>query len=142
LDDFGLVSALRWYSTQMKERFGLSVTVVSQGKEVELSQEVRTVLYRIVQECLTNIIRHAKTDRAEVLTTYSDEEVCIRVEDNGCGFDVDAALNHNEYPCWGLLGMQERASLVGGRCLITSEPGAGTLVEVVVPLEKETHGKN
>lgn len=142
LDDFGLVSALRWYGAQGGERLGLTVSVVSRGEEKELSQEVRTVLYRIVQEALTNVIRHAKTDHADVLVAFSDGEICIRVEDNGCGFDVEAALNHHEYPCWGLLGMQERASLVGGTCAITSEPGMGTLIEVVVPIEKETHDKN
>jgi signal transduction histidine kinase len=142
LDDFGLVSALRWYGAQLGERLGLKVSVASRGEEKDLSQEVRTVLYRIVQECLTNVIRHAKADRADVLVAFSDGEISIRVEDNGCGFDVEAALNHHEYPCWGLLGMQERASLVGGRCMITSEPGAGTLVEVVVPFERETYDKN
>jgi len=66
--------------------------------------------------------------------------VCIRVEDKGRGFDVDMALTRREYPCWGLLGIQERAALVGGACVIQSEPGMGTLVEVVVPLEREMHG--
>jgi signal transduction histidine kinase len=140
LDDFGLVSALRWYGAQLGERLGLTVSVTSRGEEKNLSEEVRTVLYRIVQECLTNVIRHAKADRADVLVAFSDGEISIRVEDNGCGFDVDATLNHREYPCWGLLGMQERASLVGGRCAISSEPGMGTLIEVIVPLEKEING--
>jgi signal transduction histidine kinase len=136
LDDFGLVSALRWYSAQAEERLGLKTSVTSQGEEVALSQEVRTVLYRIVQEALTNVIRHAKADHADVLVTFTDDEVYVRIEDDGLGFDVEAALNRHEYPCWGLLGMQERASLVGGRCMISSEPGAGTLIEVVVPLNK------
>lgn len=140
LDDFGLVAALRWYSAQVGERFGFTVTVTSQGEEPDLSQEVRTVLYRIIQEGLTNIIRHAKADHADVLVTFSDDEIRIRVEDNGSGFDVNATLNQHGYPCWGLLGMQERASLVGGTCAITSEPGLGTRIEVIVPFEKETHG--
>jgi signal transduction histidine kinase len=142
LDDFGLVSALRWFGAQVEERFGLSVTITSQGGEADLSQEVRTVLYRIVQECLTNVIRHAKAKHADVLVVFSDGEVCIHVEDNGCGFDVDATLNHHEYPCWGLLGMQERALLVEGKCTIMSEPGKGTLIEVIVPFEKEADEKN
>ncbi len=137
LDDFGLMAALRWYSAQMGERFGVTVTVTGQGDEAFLSQDVRTVLYRIVQECITNIIRHARTDRATVQVVFSGEEVRICVEDHGCGFDVDATLNRREYPCWGLLGIKERASLVGGGCEINSEPGSGTLIEVFVPLEKE-----
>jgi signal transduction histidine kinase len=126
----------------MGDRLGLKVSITSQGEEEALSQEIRTVLYRIVQECLTNVIRHAKADRVDVLLSFTDAEVCVRVEDNGCGFDVEAALNRQEYPCWGLLGMQERALLVNGKCVISSEPGMGTLIEVVVPLEKETHGKD
>ena len=142
LDDFGLVSALRWFGAQMKERFNLPVTVTSQGEEPNLSQEVRTVLYRIVQECLTNVIRHAKAERADVHVAFADDELRIRVEDDGCGFDMNAALNRHEYPCWGLHGMQERALLVGGECTIMSDIGKGTLIEVVVPFEKETHAKN
>ncbi|MBI3172267.1 MAG: sensor histidine kinase [Chloroflexi bacterium] len=140
LDDFGLVAAVRWYAAQMGERTGVAVGVSSQGEEVELPLEVRTVLYRIVQECVTNVVRHAKTDRAEVQILFRGAEVSIHVEDKGCGFDVDMALTRREYPCWGLLGIQERAALVGGACVIRSEPGMGTLVEVMVPLERETHG--
>ncbi len=139
LDDFGLVPALRWYSAHVGERFGLTVTVISQGERAILPQEVRTVLYRIVQESITNVIRHAKVERAQVLVCFDDQHVRIRVEDKGCGFDLDATLRRHEYPCWGLLGIQERASLVGGECMISSAPGAGTRIEVVVPLEKESH---
>jgi len=140
LDDFGLVAALRWYAAQAGERAGVTVAVSSRGEEPSLPLEVRTVLYRIVQECVTNVVRHAKTDRAEVQILFRGAEVCIRVEDKGRGFDVDMALTRREYPCWGLLGIQERAALVGGTCVIQSEPGMGTLVEVVVPLEREMHG--
>ncbi len=140
LDDFGLVPALRWYSDHIGERFGLKVNVRSQGERANLPQEVRTVLYRIVQEGITNVIRHAKVDQADVLVSFTDADVRIRVEDKGAGFDVDAALDRQEYPCWGLLGIKERASLVGGECVIASRPGAGTFIEVVVPLEKESHG--
>jgi signal transduction histidine kinase len=136
LDDFGLVPALRWYSAEVKERFGITVSVSSRGDEAALSVDVRTVLFRIVQESVTNVIRHAKTDRADVLVTFDAHEVRIRVEDNGCGFNVDATLKKPGYPCWGLLGMIERASLIGGECQFVSEPGAGTIVEVVVPIKE------
>jgi signal transduction histidine kinase len=136
LDDFGLMAALRWYASQVKERLGLAVTVSGQGNEVDLPPEVRLVLYRIVQEGITNVIRHAKTDSAQVQVVFSGNEVRLRVEDNGCGFDVDATLDRREYPCWGLLGIKERVSLVGGECVITSRPGRGTFIEVSVPLER------
>ncbi len=140
LDDFGLAAALRWYCAQVEERAGVTVAISSQGEDTALSAEVRTVLYRIVQECITNVIRHAKTDHADLQVIFQEDKVCIRVEDKGCGFDVNAALNRREYPCWGLLGIQERASLVGGECVITSKSGIGTLIEVIAPLEKESHG--
>lgn len=139
LDDFGLVAALRWYCAQVQERAGVTVAISSQGEDAALSEEVRIVLYRIAQECITNVIRHAKTAHAELQVIFQNDKVRIRVEDKGCGFDVSAALNRREYPCWGLLGIQERAALVGGDCVVMSEPGMGTLIEVSVPLEKELH---
>ena len=140
LDDFGLMAALRWFSAQVKDRFGLTVTVSSRGDEADLAEEARTVLYRIVQESITNVTRHANADHAGVLVVFDEDEVNILVEDNGCGFDVDTTLNKPGHPSWGLLGMQERAALVGGECMILSTPGAGTLIQVCMPLAKETHG--
>jgi two-component system sensor histidine kinase UhpB len=140
LDDFGLMAALRWFIAQVKDRLGLLVTITSRGDEAVLAEDIRTVLYRIVQESIINVTRHAKADRANVLVIFDEREVTIRVEDNGCGFDVDTTFNTPGHPCWGLLGMKERAALVDGECEIMSTPGAGTIIEVSVPLEKETHG--
>lgn len=137
LNDLGLLPTLRWYADEVRERFGLAVTVSSRGEEAALPVDVRTVLFRIVQECLTNIIRHAQTDKAEVLVVFDEDEVRIRVEDSGCGFDVNATLYQSSRPCWGLLGMIERAGLVGGECHFSSLPGVGTLVEVVMPLKEK-----
>jgi signal transduction histidine kinase len=136
LDDFGLIPALRWYADEVKVRFGLAVAVSSRGKKADLPVDVRTVLFRVVQESLTNIIRHAKTDRAEVLVVFDEGEVRIRVEDSGCGFNVNEILNASNRSCWGLLGMMERASLISGECHFSSLPGVGTIVEIVVPLKE------
>jgi len=142
LDDFGLLPTLRWYGGEVKDRFGLAVTISSRGEEADLPIDVRTVLFRVVQESLTNIIRHAKTDEADLLIVFDKNEVRIRVEDSGCGFDVDTTLNKPGYPCWGLLGMIERVTLIGGECQFISEPGMGTIVEVVVPLKEKIDGKD
>ncbi|HSO13694.1 MAG TPA: sensor histidine kinase [Anaerolineales bacterium] len=142
LDDFGLLPTLRWYVDEVKERFGLAVTVSSRGEEADLPIDVRTVLFRLVQESLTNIIRHAKTDRADVLVAFDEKEVRIRVEDSGCGFDVNTTLHNAAHPCWGLLGMIERAALLGGDCQFISEIGVGTIVEVLVPLKERKDGEN
>ena len=135
LDDFGLLPTLHWYADEVKVRLGLAVIVSSRGHEAELPVDIRTVLFRIVQESLTNVIRHAKTNKAEVLVVFDEGEVRIRVEDTGCGFDVNETLQASNRSCWGLLGMMERASLVGGNCHFSSLPGVGTIVEIVVPLK-------
>ena len=136
LDDFGLLPTLRWYSDEVLARFGLEVVLTSRGDEADLPIDARTVLFRVVQECLTNIIRHAETDKAEVLVVFDVNEVRIRVEDAGCGFDVNETLHQTGHPSWGLLGMIERATLIGGECHFVSEVGVGTIVEVVVPLKE------
>jgi signal transduction histidine kinase len=141
LDDFGLMAALRWYAREVRERYNLSVDLSNRGDEPDLPVDLRVVLYRIVQEALTNVIRHARTDQARIDISFDPRNVTIRIDDNGCGFDVNSMLNKPGYPCWGLLGMIERAALVGGTCQITSEDGAGTLVEVVIPITQgEVHG--
>jgi signal transduction histidine kinase len=137
LDDLGLVPALRWYTSHVEDQLGLKVFFHSEGESSVLPEEMRTVLYRIVQEGITNVIRHAKVNQAQVLIHFGDDEVHLRIEDKGCGFDVEATLDRQEYPCWGLLGIMERASLVGGKCTITSSPGNGTRIAVSVPLQKE-----
>jgi signal transduction histidine kinase len=142
LDDFGLLPTLRWYADEVKERFGLAVTVSSRGDEAVLPMDVRTVLFRVVQESLTNVIRHAKTDRAEVVVIFGDMDVRIRVEDAGCGFDVNDTLRKTGRSCWGLLGMIERAALIGGECRIASEPGVGPIVELSTPLKEKENGEN
>ncbi len=137
LDDFGLMATLRWYAQQVQERYGLTVELIVQGEETPLPDDVRIVLYRIVQEGLTNVIRHAKTSRARVELRFNPQEICIRIEDSGCGFDVETTLQARNAPCWGLLGMIERARLLGGVCRIISQRGAGTLIEVCLPTGKE-----
>lgn len=142
LNDLGLLPTLRWYADEVRERFGLAVTVSSRGEEAALPVDVRTVLFRIVQESLTNIIRHAETNKAEVLVVFDEQEVRIRVEDFGCGFNVDEALRQSGRPCWGLLGMIERAALLGGECHFSSLPGVGTIVEITVPLKEKPDGND
>jgi signal transduction histidine kinase len=136
LDDLGLLAALRWYAGEIQNRYGLTVKVTSQGEPCELSPEVRIVLFRISQEAITNVIRHANAHLASVCLEYDRDQVNLYLEDDGQGFDVESTLRAvSEKPCWGLLGLLERASLVGGECQISSRPGAGTLILVNVPLE-------
>jgi len=135
LDDLGLLAALRWYASETTSRYGVKVNVISQGPVIEIPSEVRTVLFRIAQEAITNVIRHASATQATLRLIYSENTVNLQAEDNGKGFDVDNTLKSGlEHPCWGLLGMMERASLAGGTCIITSHLEQGTCVEVNVNL--------
>ena len=136
LDDLGLLAALHWYARETTSRFGLPVNLNSLGNGRELPLNVRVVLFRIAQEAITNVVRHANASHAEIRLSLSETLASLQVEDDGQGFNVDATLKAGmQHPCWGLLGMMERAALVSGTCKINSQPGAGTLVEVQVKLK-------
>lgn len=134
LDHVGLVAAL----SQYVEHFGRqhSQTLVAQFKAVgfeegeRLASVVETTLYRIVQEALTNVTKHAQASHLDVLMKRRDDRVVIIVEDDGVGFDFTATLQHHHL---GLLGMQERAEMLGGCMTVESSPGAGTTLYVEVP---------
>ncbi|NJN97836.1 MAG: GAF domain-containing sensor histidine kinase [Anaerolineales bacterium] len=134
LDHVGLVAALNQYV----ERFGRqhSPTLVAQFKAVgfeegeRLPPLVETTLYRIVQEAFTNVVKHAQANHLDVLMKRRDERVVIVVEDDGVGFDFTAALQNHHL---GLLGMRERAEMLGGCLMVESTPGSGTTLYVEVP---------
>jgi signal transduction histidine kinase len=136
LDELGLLAALRWFAAEIKNRYNLQIDITHVGPSMELREEERAVLYRIAQEAVTNIVRHADTNHAEIRLIFSETEVSLAVEDQGKGFDVENTMNKRatERPCWGLIGMMERAALIGGTCVINSEPEKGTIIEVTVPI--------
>jgi signal transduction histidine kinase len=132
LDDLGLASALRWYTKEVQSRVPLEIQVEINGDERSLDSSVSTALFRVAQEALTNIIKYAATSTARVCLTYAPQEVILEVEDHGVGFDTSATALSNR-STWGLLGMQERAELLGGTFDLQSSPGAGTRVQVTIP---------
>jgi signal transduction histidine kinase len=143
LDDLGLLAALRWYAREIQTRYQLDINVTNLGEPVCLPIEVRTVLFRIVQEAITNIVRHSGADRAEIHLECLPDLTRVTIRDDGKGFDVQSALSaKNETPCWGLIGMRERAALIGGDCQIYSQPGHGTTIQVCVPKTKVTDAEN
>jgi signal transduction histidine kinase len=136
LDDLGLVSALRWLAERYAERIKLSVDFQVVGVKRRLSSQVETVVFRIAQEGLNNIGRHAHATQAKLRLEFADAFVLLTVEDNGKGFVVDQVLGtHPERRAWGLLGVQERVALVGGKFKVESEPGRGTRLVVEVPVQ-------
>ena len=136
LDDMGLVSALERYTREYAQRFNLAVDFQVIGLEgMRLPAQSETALYRIVQEALTNIAKYAQAQNVSVLLERRGDSVVVIIEDDGRGFEVDRVLReHREGQPLGLLGMKERAELLGGKWMIESQIGEGTTVFVQVPM--------
>jgi signal transduction histidine kinase len=136
LDDMGLVAALRWFAEQYAERANLRVEFQVSGTKRRLPSQVETVLFRIAQEGLNNIGRHAHATRAQLRLDFVDTLVRLTVEDDGRGFVVADVLGAQpQRRAWGLLGIQERIELVGGKFKVESAPGRGTRLSVEIPIE-------
>jgi signal transduction histidine kinase len=130
LDDFGLAAAVERLAETFREQTGMRVDLESNLGDERLPPEVETVLYRIVQEALTNVVKHAEASRVSILLTGKDGGVAAVVEDDGHGFDPQATGDAG----LGLVGMRERVVLAGGRLQIESAAGAGTTLAAEVPL--------
>jgi signal transduction histidine kinase len=134
LDNLGLLPALRGHIRAFEERTGIQTKLAVQGKSARLKPDVETTIFRIVQEALTNVFRHAAAAGASVEITFAADSVRLSVADDGRGFDVSTALaGEDGRAAWGLLGIQERASLVGGTAEIASAPNQGATVNISIP---------
>jgi signal transduction histidine kinase len=134
LDDVGLRAAVRQYAEDWACRAGVAVDFYPTGATARLPGPVETALYRLVQEALTNVLKHAAARRVSVVLHQAADQVHLTVEDDGRGFDPDAAPPPGRL---GLLGMRERAAQVGGRVSVESSPGQGAVVVVRIPLTGE-----
>lgn len=132
LDDLGLPAALRWLAQTQRMRATLLVRVSIVGRERGLEPATRIALFRIAQEALTNAVKHGQASTVDLKLDYAPDAVILRVVDDGQGFVVRLS-EERDRPAWGLLGMQERAALLGGQCAINSAPGSGATVEVRIP---------
>jgi signal transduction histidine kinase len=132
LEDYGLMTALRWYGAQFASRAGIPVDVQGDELAPRLSHPVESVLFRIAQEALTNVARYAQATRATVTVTADEGVVRLVVSDDGVGFDPVRAAGPDGRQSWGLLTMAERTEAVGGRLWIDSDPKQGTQVVVEV----------
>jgi signal transduction histidine kinase len=128
LDDFGLVPALEWQAREVSKRTGLRVHVAADEASDELPDELRTCIYRVVQEALHNCARHSQARSVKVVVKQERSKIILSVEDDGHGFDAHRVRG------LGLVGMEERVHHLGGEFEIESEPGAGTRVAVELPL--------
>jgi signal transduction histidine kinase len=136
LDDLGLGSALRWYVTRLAERTGIEGKVTIENSESRYGPEIETTGFRVAQEALTNVVRHAQAKHIWVGLRHTLKELELVVRDDGRGFDVAATHERAVHgQSLGILGMQERILLAGGELEITSTPGQGTEVRARLPLD-------
>ena len=133
LDDLGLVPALHAYAERFSENWPIKVTVVVEGLRRRLPADVELVMYRVVQEALTNVAKHSSASLARVSLSRSRNEVTLRIQDNGVGFALAGKTQSNGTGL-GLFGMQERLALVGGEVTIESVAGQGTTITARVPV--------
>ncbi|MDR7522251.1 MAG: GAF domain-containing sensor histidine kinase [Armatimonadota bacterium] len=137
LDDLGLVAALRWYAKNLLDPRGIAWSLSVNGMSGRLPVGLETVVFRVVQEALTNVVRHAEASQVTVDLTVAGRELRVRIEDNGRGFDPGRPRPAGRGGGYGLLGMQERVELVGGRWEVQSTPGVGTVVAATLPIRDE-----
>jgi two-component system, NarL family, sensor histidine kinase DevS len=130
LDDFGLVPAVERLAATITEQAGPVVDVEAQLGDTRLAPEAETALYRIVQEALTNVVKHASAQRVSITLVHKGATAVVVVEDDGDGFDPDSTRPE----ALGLAGMRERVALLGGRLAVEAAPGAGTTLVAEVPV--------
>jgi len=136
LDDLGLEAALTWLVGQDGERTGLRKTFRAECMPDSLPPEASIACFRVAQEALTNVARHADATEVSVVLSCTESELTLSIEDNGRGFDVDDAHARTaEGASMGLLGMEERTTLAGGFLEVHSTPGRGTRVVAHVPFQ-------
>jgi len=134
LDDLGLIPALHTFLKNFKEQSGIRVSLSAFADVEQVTGDKRTVLFRVAQEALTNVARHARASRAAVSIQRVGGTVCLTIKDNGKGFRESSRLRARQPKRLGLLGMRERLDMVGGYFTVTSTPGKGTTVLAHIPL--------
>lgn len=134
LDDLGLIPALHTFVKNFKEQTGIHVSLSAFSEVEQVNGDKRTVLYRVAQEALTNVARHAQASRAEVLIQKHDNVICMEIKDNGKGFPPERMLHAKKNKRLGLLGMRERVQMVRGSFTVKSALGKSTSILVQIPL--------
>jgi PAS domain S-box-containing protein len=131
LDDLGLVAAMEWQSEEFEKRFQIKCIFKSGISNEIIPPQLATGIFRIYQECLTNVLRHSEATEVRSVLEIRDRNLRLNITDNGRGFVVEEIANKKTL---GLLGMKERSSLMGGTYEISSDPGKGTSILIIVPL--------
>lgn len=132
----GLVPALSWLGDVMRSRYGLQVSIEVSGAARDCGDTLRTLLFRVAQELLFNVVKHASAHEASLHLAMQPDRVRLEVRDGGCGFDPDGLTQGDDTHGLGLFSIEERIVLFGGRMEIDSEPGKGTAVRITVPASR------
>jgi PAS domain S-box-containing protein len=135
LDDLGLVATVRWYVDRQAQRSGFAAHFSVESSAGVLAVELTVACFRVVQEALTNVVRHARARHVWIELRQSDDQIILAVRDDGTGFDAETTLsNAGRDKHSGLLGIRERVELLGGRSDIRSQTGHGTSIQVWLPI--------
>jgi PAS domain S-box-containing protein len=129
LDDLGLISALEWESDEFQNRYNIETSFIAENITSTLDQKMSTAIFRIFQESLTNILRHSKATMVKTVFSESNQHYTFKIEDNGIGFDDSSDKNKRSL---GLLGMKERAIMIGGILTINSTLNKGTVLNLQI----------
>jgi signal transduction histidine kinase len=129
LDDLGLVPALKWQAREVSKRTSMDVSVAAEVPD-DLPDDFKTCIYRVVQEALHNCSSHARAKSVRIRVQQEQARLTLSIQDDGQGFDSRQVRG------LGLLGIQERVAQLGGRCIVHSEPGAGTILTVELPMDR------
>lgn len=132
LDDLGLVAAMQWHAGQLRSGTGIKINIDAPEEISNLPADVKTGMYRIFQESLTNVVRHAEAKKVDVRLIVDGKMIILQIKDDGKGFDISASSKKQTL---GILGMKERSLGMGGEYVIESSPGKGTAVTVAIPVE-------
>ena len=135
LDDLGLVPAVRRYAEDFQAQYDLPVEIVVIGTARRFPITIEVALFRILQECLSNIRKHARANRIMIKVEILTGKINVVVKDDGIGFNLDQIKNAGKRECFGLLGMRERTQILKGEITINSSHGQGSVISVSVPLE-------
>ena len=136
LDDLGLIPALHSFMKNFARRTGVRARLTAFAAVEKLDAAKRTVLFRVAQEALTNVARHAHASRVEVSIQKLPDRLCMKIKDDGKSFNVERVLHTKGNGRLGLLGMKERLEMVGGNLVVESAPRKGTTVQAQIPFSK------
>ena len=140
IDDLGIFRAIEAYVAEWQERYGVRVDIQTFGRDNPLPPDVAAVLYRLVQEGLTNVLKHAQASKVSIVLEKKSEGLALILEDDGIGFDPEnfqpGVSGSGRAPGLGLSGMKERVALLGGTIAVESAPGQGSTIFVQIPLEE------